>query len=77
MTDQACIIKEAFLLGFMASREGFNAESFYSHCAPLELEPFHETIEEMRSKTNLSKAFNKLQSQAIELLTKEIHERTT
>lgn len=40
MTKEA-LIREAFLLGFMVSREGFNAECPYDHLAPTDVEPHH------------------------------------
>jgi hypothetical protein len=36
---QIALIEEAFMLGFMVSREGFNGECDFSHAAPDELKP--------------------------------------
>ena len=40
------VIREAFILGFLVSREGFNGECTYGHCAPRNTEPYHEESRE-------------------------------
>lgn len=43
--DARQIAEEAFMLGFMISREGFNAECTFDHCADTELKPSNPTTE--------------------------------
>ena len=68
MENKTKLIEEAFLLGFMASREGFNAECAYDHCSPTILKPNFETEDEFRVSMNASKAFLKLRAEAVKRL---------
>jgi len=60
------LFDNAFKLGFMISREGFNAECPYEHLAPHKLEPHYETFEEYLNEIENNKAFNKLLDDARE-----------
>ena len=66
--DNKTKIEEAFLLGFMASREGFNGECAYEHCSPIDLKPDHETEDEFRVGMNASEMFIKLRAEAVKRL---------
>lgn len=64
------LIEEAFLLGFMASREGFNAECTFEHCADATLKPEWGTTEaEWRDGMAGNEAFQSLRAEAVKRLT--------
>lgn len=58
------LIEEAFLLGFMVSREGFNAECSYPHCAN-GLKPHVESEADFRTSMELNDAFVDLRAAAV------------
>lgn len=63
-------VREAFLLGFMCSREGFNAECSFEHCSDWNgLVPPSQTEESFRESMALNEAFTKLQNAAVERIT--------
>jgi len=61
-------IAEAFLLGFMVSREGFNGDCGYEHCAPSEVAPYHTEEAEFRQWAYQSPAFTALRAKALKRL---------
>ena len=66
MTDLELKLREAFLLGFMISRQGFNAEYVGQHDAPTKLHPDDgDTIENFREQMAETEIFCDLQNMAI------------
>jgi hypothetical protein len=67
-TEKQKLVAEAFLLGFMCSREGFNGECAFQHCAD-GLRPEHPTTEsEFREMMVANVAFKELEDEAIQRL---------
>ena len=70
--DQQGLLYQAFLLGFIASREGFNGECAYDHCAPDSLaDPrtsSYASVEEMLAELRQSEVLQKLWGEALERL---------
>ncbi|MES2070849.1 MAG: hypothetical protein V4488_10910 [Pseudomonadota bacterium] len=62
------LLKEAFLLGFMVSREGFNGELFNDELAPSGVHPDGGEISEFRQLAASMPEFTRLQHAAIRLL---------
>ena len=58
------LLTEAFLLGFMCTREGFNAECAYVHCCD-GLKPDHETEGEFRAACTQNEAFMRMRAEAM------------
>ena len=65
--DKAELAREAFTLGFMMSREGWNAECAYEHCYE-GLQPYYETVDEYRKMTAESWAFQDALEKAFDML---------
>lgn len=63
-TEKRRLITEAFLLGFMSSREGFNAECAYEHCSD-GLQPDHQTEEEFQQDMAENDAFQRYLEKAL------------
>lgn len=61
------LIEEAFLLGFMLSREGFNGEYVFDHCCD-GLKPYDDSF---RAKVEASKAFCEARCRAVSILMAE------
>lgn len=59
------IAAEAFLLGFMISREGFNAEDTFEHCCD-GMVPSHQTETEYRKAMEANETFQECLSEALE-----------
>ena len=59
------LITEAFTLGFMMSREGFNAECAFEHCSD-GLKPHAESEEEFREHMAENEAFQEGLEEALE-----------
>ena len=66
--SQEQLIREAFLLGFMSLREGFNTECTYDHCAPESLRPHFQSEKSFRFEIAESESFQRLQNEAVEKL---------
>ena len=64
------MISTAFALGFMITREGFNAECDYEHLAPNKLETRYdrETIAEFISSIEENEAYRTLKKEALEYI---------
>lgn len=62
------IIKEAFFLGFMISREGFNGECAFEHKVPQELKADGCTEEKLRQYIEEMEDFKHLRKLAVERL---------
>ncbi|MFZ6644507.1 hypothetical protein ACO0LO_02220 [Undibacterium sp. TJN25] len=62
------LITEAFMLGFMVSREGFNGELFNDDLAPSGVHPDGGEIREFRELAASMPEFTRLQKAAIRLL---------
>ena len=59
-------IEDAFMLGFMCSREGFNGECDFEHCAPLKLESYYrDGIEAFRHYIQNDETYLKLRDEAV------------
>jgi len=59
------LLEKAFTLGFMVSREGFNAECAYEHCAPGGVQAHYETIAEFMDAIEKNKRFVALRKSAV------------
>ena len=67
--EELTLLGEAFLLGFAVSREGFNGECGFDHCAPSELKAGDGySLAEFRQKMTAMPEFQKLQEAAVALL---------
>ncbi len=62
------LAREAFMLGFMVSREGFNAECDYEHCAPDTLRPEHSGEADFRVHIESNEVFVRLCEMAVKRL---------
>jgi len=62
------VLREAFMLGFMVSREGFNGELFNDELAPSGVHPDGGEIKEFRRLAASMPEFNRLQRAAVRLL---------
>jgi len=58
-------LAEAFLLGFMCSREGFNGDCAYEHCAPTKVSPYDGDEAQFKAWTDTSPAFVALREEAL------------
>lgn len=66
------LIEEAFLLGFMVSREGFNGECAYEHCADDALQTdAGQTEAEWRDLMAGNEAFKRLRALAVKRLAEQ------
>ena len=59
------LFNRAFMLGFMVSREGFNGECDYEHCAPSRVEAYHESIQEFAVRIEHNDMYRQLREEAI------------
>lgn len=66
-SDVTCLslLEKAFTIGFMVSREGFNGECAYEHCAPTRVEAHYESVAEFMSAIEKNEAFTDLRKSAI------------
>tara|TARA_R110000772_G_scaffold246261_1_gene359923 strand:+ start:529 stop:753 length:225 start_codon:yes stop_codon:yes gene_type:complete len=55
---------QAFALGFMVSREGFNGDCTFDHCGPMAVEAYCKTIEEYMVSIEESERFRELRDAA-------------
>lgn len=62
------LIEQAFLLGFMASREGFTADYAFDHCAPSRLELEDRTEAELLAHLEAKEAWTDLRAEAVRRL---------
>ena len=70
--DIKAIIREAFLLGFTVSREGYNGDCAFGHLAPSRLKPEGgESFDGFRDRTRSKVEFLKLQEEAVALMARE------
>lgn len=61
-------ISQAFALGFMISRQGFNGECDYEHCGPVRLEGNHITIEDYLEYIEGDELFCTLRAKALSFI---------
>ena len=66
-SEKRCLITEAFLLGFMCSREGFNAECAYEHCCD-GLQAHWQTEEDFQKDMVENEAFQRCLEKALKRL---------
>lgn len=59
-------LRDAFLLGFSISREGFNAERSFDHLAPSEIEGLHEPLSDFSAHIRCEDTFLKLREGAVD-----------
>jgi hypothetical protein len=59
------LLAKAFTLGFMVSREGFNGECAFEHCAPNTVEAHYETVDEFMDAIEKNEAFTSLRESAV------------
>ena len=59
------LFNRAFMLGFMVSREGFNGECDYEHCAPSRVEAYCESIQEFAVRIEHNDMYRQLRDEAI------------
>lgn len=62
------LLEEAFILGFMASREGFNGECQINVCSPDQLEAFERPESEFRELLARDVEFQRLKREALNRL---------
>ncbi|HTD05094.1 hypothetical protein [Undibacterium sp.] len=62
------LLREAFMLGFMVSREGFNGELLHDELAPSGVHPDGGEIREFRQLAATMPEFRRLQQAAVRLL---------
>ncbi|MES2103661.1 MAG: hypothetical protein V4634_06545 [Pseudomonadota bacterium] len=62
------LLREAFMLGFMVSREGFNGELFNEELAPSGVHPDGGEIKEFQQLAESMPEFKRLQQAAVRLL---------
>lgn len=68
-SEKRRLITEAFSLGFMCSREGFNGECAYEHCCD-GLQPHWQIEEEFQQDMVKNEAFQQCLEKALERLGK-------
>ena len=66
--DKTKLVEEAFLLGFMCSREGWNGECDFDHRSDGRLQPCGESEESFRLATETNDVFKELRAQAVKRL---------
>ena len=66
--EKESLLMEAFMLGFMVSREGFNGELFNEELAPSGVHPDGGEIKEFRQLAATMPEFIRLQQASVRLL---------
>jgi len=66
--QKRALIEEAFLLGFMVTREGYNGECMFENCAARGLNPELGSETEFREIANSSESFKALREEALKRL---------
>ena len=71
------LFNRAFMLGFMVSREGFNGECDYEHCAPSRVEASYESVQEFAVRIEHNDMYRQLRAEAMAQMLNPGHQEAT